>query len=542
MSGPQNQTRGGGGDLPDPCQRCPQSRQGKQEGSSCRASGTGPRSCQTPPASCTPRSHPPARDRGQAEGSGLGGQTGRALHCTAAKPLPLPPQPRSSRHGGISVAVGFRAVVSSQQRWVSRSGGISVVVASWWWWSPSAGGIPGSHTLLGLCHKAQAARHLPPPQSPQSWAPPKASTAIQPGRVWLSRSRLCWKRLGKGSVGTRLAAGSSQLRSSAWHCHCPESAAQQLSLVLRGEQPLHNPPGSAKITRESRKTQGGGKRRTLAGRRWLSLYLQHPEVICEHTRSFQAPALAEQPVPCLRSCPAARPPAGRQHNGRLVPRRWRQPQPKTQPGAAPAHCAKTSGLLAHLPRCPGGRRWRTMGICVPNELPQRYPAAGAGPARRTGPSPRAVWSPKSGGRGGEGLCPAPHKPGKRKGVWPGVSWHGDVNTRTHAAPSGAALEHCPVHCHALSVCLPVSFPLSQGQCGEEERYPPQLGAHPWLLSTTSGQRLQCPPLPGTWGCRHPNLPSGRWAMPPTSPEWEGSQQGQTGRVRVQAQGAAPSPA
>lgn len=115
--------------------------------------------------------------------------------------------------------MGFQAVVSSQQRWVSRSGGISVVVASWWWWSPSAGGIPGSHTLLGLCHKAQAARHLPPPQSPQSWAPPKASTAIQPGSVWLStgqrppagRSRLCWKRLGKGSVGTRLAAGSSQL-------------------------------------------------------------------------------------------------------------------------------------------------------------------------------------------------------------------------------------------------------------------------------------------------------------------------------------------
>lgn len=275
----------------------------------------------------------------------------------------------------------------------------------------------------------------------------------------------------------------------------------------------------------------------MAGRRWLSLYLQHPEVICEHTRSFQAPALAEQPVPCLRSCPAARPPAGRQHNGRLVPHRWRQPQPKTQPGAAPAHCAKTSGLLARLPRCPGGRRWRTMGICAPNELPQRHPAAGAGPARHTGPSPSAVWSPKSGGRGGEGLCPAPHKPGRRNGVWPGVSWHGDVNTRTHAAPSGAALERCPVRCHALSVCLPVSFPLSQGQCGEEERYPPQLGAHPWLLSTAPGQRLRCPPLPGTWGCRHPNLLSGRWAMPPTPPEWEGSQQGQTGRVRVQGTGS-----
>lgn len=73
--------------LPDPCQRCPQSRQGKQEGSLCRASGMGPRSCQTPPASCTPpathRHRTGARQRGQGWGGKQAGLCPALLlsHC-----------------------------------------------------------------------------------------------------------------------------------------------------------------------------------------------------------------------------------------------------------------------------------------------------------------------------------------------------------------------------------------------------------------------------------------------------------------------------
>lgn len=86
-------------------------------------------------------------------------------------------------------------------------------------------------------------------------------------------------------------------------------------------------------------------------------------------------------------------------------------------------------------------------------------------------------------------------------------------TLCHQLPAWTTAQHSAMLC--LSV-LPVSFPLSHGQCGEEERYPagawPRvlqhphdavgggaaqfwgggspswLGAHPWLLSTTPRQR------------------------------------------------------
>lgn len=129
------------------------------------------------PANLLQAAHPPAthrhgtwaRQRGQSRGE----QTGRALPCTSAKPLP--PQPRSSqgwwdfKGGRLPGSGGLLVVKGSQQWWAPRGGGISVVVHSKQWWAPSAGGFPEGSSQVGQGHKAHPAgpvRNLSFPQHP----------------------------------------------------------------------------------------------------------------------------------------------------------------------------------------------------------------------------------------------------------------------------------------------------------------------------------------------------------------------------------------
>lgn len=141
---------------------------------------------------------------------------------------------------------------------------------------------------------------------------------------------------------------------------------------------------------------------------------------------------------------------------------------------------------------------------------------------------------------------------------PRVSRPCDVNTHTMLCCQ-VMLWSPAQNSAVLCLSLPVSFPLSHGQCSEEW-YP--VGAWrraccsiPVMLGDThcsdlgrqvsilaggmSLTPLHCSktvmmmsPLPCTQGCHHPNLLSGRQAMPAPSPELEVSQHGQTGRASV----------
>lgn len=59
--------------------------------------------------------------------------------------------------------------------------------------------------------------------------------------------------------------------------------------------------------------------------------------------------------------------------------------------------------------------------------------AGMGAGQGAVPSTPQVWQEELNGAGAE-------------------SCHWYIHTHTHAVPPGAALEHCPALCHALSVC------------------------------------------------------------------------------------------
>lgn len=183
--------------------------------------------------------------------------------------------------GGLPVAGGVPLLVGSWWRWAPNSGELQAVVGSQCWWAPSSGWW--------------APRGLQPagavPQSPPSWPSqeptPSQNPHPRPGLslfkrqdedpAWQGRAEQQPASPGRQEQavletperGERWAqAGSSQLKSSACHRCCHKSAVQQLNLVLRGEEravsPRHCPDTTRQdkqeVIRESRKSQGGGKR------------------------------------------------------------------------------------------------------------------------------------------------------------------------------------------------------------------------------------------------------------------------------------------
>lgn len=141
---------------------------------------------------------------------------------------------------------------------------------------------------------------------------------------------------------------------------------------------------------------------------------------------------------------AARLPVGRQHNGGLVPGRRRQPQPKTQPRATPAG---SSLAFLHAQGVAEGKRW---GSASQTGCPSSTPLLALGQPLALDPAIMRREAPSRDAGGARGC--AQHPMSRRNQMGPGFSWHRDVNTRTHAVPSGAAREHSLALCHALSLC------------------------------------------------------------------------------------------
>lgn len=167
-----------------------------------------------------------------------------------------------------------------------------------------------------------------------------------------------------------------------------------------------------------------------------------------------------QKLQCLRSCClAARPPVRCQHNSGLVPGRRRQPQPKTQSGATPACCKEASRLLAHLPQCPGGRRRRTMGVCIRTGCPSATLLLELTPA----PAPTRCGALRRGADGVRGCAqhPASLAGGTKWGRgFPGTGKLTPITTPCRQVlPWSAALERCPALCHALSICPSCLLPM-----------------------------------------------------------------------------------
>lgn len=192
-----------------------------------------------------------ARQGGQ---GGVGGANwqGSALHLCQATATPAQKLP------GV---VGSQAAVGFQFWWDLSGGGNPVVVVSKLWRAPSsAGGLSGGCSQPGKCHKAHPAgpaRNLLPPQPlPKPGSLSRRQDSHPAWQGWAehqpaSPGRQYWKRLGKGSIGPRLAAGRQAAKELSVPLLLPQvsSATVKPGFEGRGEGcvppalPLHNPPG-----------------------------------------------------------------------------------------------------------------------------------------------------------------------------------------------------------------------------------------------------------------------------------------------------------